>query len=68
MLFRSADIDVGASDHPEFRDWRWVPVGALPALAVPFKRPVYETLVARFASLTGPDVDGAVPPLHRPPG
>jgi putative (di)nucleoside polyphosphate hydrolase len=59
-----ADIDLAASGRPEFRDWKWVPVDALAALAVPFKRQVYETLVARF----GPLADaGQAPgdPLHR---
>lgn len=46
-----ADIDLAGSGHPEFRDWQWVPVAALPALAVPFKRAVYEALVERFAPL-----------------
>jgi putative (di)nucleoside polyphosphate hydrolase len=33
---------------PEFMDWRWEPLDNLPALVVPFKRPVYERVVAEF--------------------
>lgn len=58
-----ADVDIAAGDPPEFRDWQWVPVAALPALAVPFKRPVYEALVDAFGPLTDPV--GAEGPLHR---
>jgi len=64
-----ADIDLAAGGHAEFRDWRWVPVAALPALAVPFKRRVYDSLVAAFGPLAdpggGPCRNGA--PLHRRP-
>lgn len=49
-----ADIDLAASGHPEFSAWRWVPIAALPDLAVPFKRAVYEALVARFGPIAGP--------------
>lgn len=37
--------------HPEFRAWKWVALEELPALAVDFKRPVYEALVREFMSL-----------------
>jgi putative (di)nucleoside polyphosphate hydrolase len=42
-----SDIDV-ATKHPEFGAWRWVPRTDLPRLIVPFKRPVYEAVVAEF--------------------
>lgn len=45
-----ADIDI-ATAHPEFHDWKWVEMAALPALIVPFKRPIYEAVVAEFAWL-----------------
>jgi len=39
-------------DHKaEFDAWRWVPVAELPALVVPFKRGVYEAVVAAFAPI-----------------
>ncbi|HVY14631.1 MAG TPA: RNA pyrophosphohydrolase [Rhodopila sp.] len=42
------DVRLDADDHPEFDAWRWVELAALPALAVGFKRPVYEVLAASF--------------------
>jgi len=36
--------------HPEFRAWRWVDAADLPAIAVPFKRALYEDVVAGFAA------------------
>ncbi len=41
------EIDV-ATGHPEFDDWRWVEVGDLVSLIVPFKRPLYEAVIAEF--------------------
>ena len=35
----------------EFDAWRWAPMRDVPRLIVPFKRPVYETVVAEFAHL-----------------
>lgn len=49
-----SDIDLGATDHPEFRDWKWVPIDALPDLVVAFKRPVYRALVDLFAPFARP--------------
>lgn len=43
-----ADIKLDSDPHPEFDAWRWAPLADLPALAVAFKRPIYETLVASF--------------------
>ena len=42
-----ADIDI-ATEHPEFDAWQWVAPGALCDLIVPFKRAVYEQVVAEF--------------------
>ncbi|WP_026440031.1 RNA pyrophosphohydrolase [Acidocella facilis] len=50
---RDEDIDLTADAHPEFEDWRWVKLSELPALAVAFKRDIYETLARDFASLAG---------------
>ena len=33
---------------PEFDAWRWAPMADLPELIIPFKRPVYEKVVAEF--------------------
>lgn len=42
-----ADIDL-ATDHPEFDAWRWIAPDDLPGLIVPFKRPIYEAVLAEF--------------------
>jgi len=48
----ASEIDV---EHPEgaqeaeFSAWRWEPMQNLPGLVVPFKRAVYERVVAEFA-------------------
>jgi len=51
FLGEDADIDLKAHDPPEFNAWRWVAPEQLPELIVPFKREVYEALVAEFAPL-----------------
>jgi putative (di)nucleoside polyphosphate hydrolase len=48
------EIDVAApagGSHPEFDDWRWERLEKLPDLVVPFKREVYEKVVAAFGHL-----------------
>jgi putative (di)nucleoside polyphosphate hydrolase len=39
---------------PEFIDWRWEAMANLPALVVPFKRKVYEQVVADFSKFAEP--------------
>lgn len=39
--------------HPEFDAWTWKPMHELPDLIVPFKRGVYEQVVAEFRHLAG---------------
>jgi putative (di)nucleoside polyphosphate hydrolase len=39
---------------PEFLAWRWEPMANLPALVVPFKRAVYEQVVAEFSRFAEP--------------
>ena len=46
-----ADIDLAASKHPEFDAWRWVAAEALPDLIVPFKRAIYQAVLAEFTPL-----------------
>lgn len=45
------DIKLDADPHPEFDAWRWARIEELPALAVSFKRAIYEELVREFGSL-----------------
>jgi putative (di)nucleoside polyphosphate hydrolase len=51
------EIDVarpgGGQHEPEFVAWRWEPLRNLPELVVPFKRKVYERVVAAFSHLRG---------------
>jgi len=53
---REIDVTHPPGGHePEFLDWRWEPMQNLPALVVPFKRKVYEQVVAEFSRLAQPD-------------
>jgi putative (di)nucleoside polyphosphate hydrolase len=45
---RDDQIDL-ATEHPEFSDWQWIAPAEVPGLIVPFKRPIYEAVVAEFA-------------------
>lgn len=49
FLGADADIALDRDAHPEFSAWRWVPLRDIPALAVPFKRPIYERIAQDFA-------------------
>ena len=46
---RDADIDI-ATPHPEFRAWKWIKPAHLPDLIVPFKRRLYQDILAEFAA------------------
>jgi len=47
---REIDIAYPAGGHePEFVEWRWEKLPNLPDLVVPFKRNVYERVVAEFS-------------------
>jgi putative (di)nucleoside polyphosphate hydrolase len=53
FLFRfigddAADVDI-ATEHQEFRAWRWADPADLPAMIVPFKRVLYEQVLEAFA-------------------
>ena len=52
------EIDIarpgGGAFKPEFEAWRWRPFESAPALVVPFKRAVYEAVVAAFSNLAQP--------------
>jgi putative (di)nucleoside polyphosphate hydrolase len=47
FLGDDSDIDI-ATEHPEFRAWRWADPADLPALIVPFKKKLYEDVLAAF--------------------
>ncbi|MEH3099666.1 RNA pyrophosphohydrolase [Sphingomonas adhaesiva] len=42
------DIDI-RTEHPEFRAWRWADAADLPHLIVPFKKKLYEDVIAAFS-------------------
>ncbi len=43
-----ADIDI-RTPEPEFRAWRWADPADLPSMIVPFKKALYEQVLAGFA-------------------
>ncbi|HZR62570.1 MAG TPA: RNA pyrophosphohydrolase [Xanthobacteraceae bacterium] len=46
-----SEIDIahpGGAHEPEFSAWRWEKLENVPELVVPFKRPVYDRVVAEF--------------------
>jgi putative (di)nucleoside polyphosphate hydrolase len=45
-----SDIDLDAH-HAEFSDWKWAEFERLPEMIVPFKRAIYEQVVAEFRHL-----------------
>ena len=52
MRFTGTEADINiATEHPEFRSWRWSTVTELSDLIVPFKRDLYEAVLAEFAGL-----------------
>lgn len=54
FLGDDTDIRLDADPDPEFDAWRWVELAVLPELAVPFKRAIYEILVASFERFATP--------------
>jgi putative (di)nucleoside polyphosphate hydrolase len=53
FLGRDEEIRLDLDPHPEFDAWRWARLAELPALAVGFKRPIYEVLARDFARFAG---------------
>ena len=51
---KESEIDVlhpAGGHEPEFAEWRWERMERLPELIIPFKRPVYERVIAEFREL-----------------
>lgn len=49
FAFSGDDADVNIQTaHPEFRAWKWADPAELPAMIVPFKRKLYEAVLAAF--------------------
>ncbi|MDX1974847.1 MAG: RNA pyrophosphohydrolase [Rickettsiales bacterium] len=50
--FDGSDADINIdTEHPEFCEWKWVPIHSLPDVIVPFKRALYQALVDEFHDL-----------------
>ena len=44
-------INITVHAHPEFSEWKWIPMQQLPSVIVPFKRDLYAALVGEFKHL-----------------
>ena len=52
MRFKGVDSEINIeAHHPEFSRWKWAEAQELPKLIVPFKRRIYEGVVAEFGPL-----------------
>ena len=50
LRFLGEDADMRIeTEHPEFRAWKWVEPETLPNLIVPFKRGLYQSVIAEFS-------------------
>jgi putative (di)nucleoside polyphosphate hydrolase len=59
---REIDISPRNGRKAEFDAWRWAPIAEVPREIVDFKRPLYETVVERFAPLAAALAGGALLP------
>jgi putative (di)nucleoside polyphosphate hydrolase len=49
---QESEVDLEPAGHkPEFDAWRWIEMEKLPSIIVPFKRAVYQQVVAAFRHL-----------------
>ena len=54
LRFTGTDSDIDLdTDHPEFEDWKWLPLDQIADMIVPFKRDVYQAVRERFGHLPG---------------
>ncbi|MCK5518113.1 MAG: RNA pyrophosphohydrolase [Alphaproteobacteria bacterium] len=49
FLGQDSDIRLETHTHPEFSQWKWVPIYELLDYIVPFKRTTYERVIKEFA-------------------
>jgi putative (di)nucleoside polyphosphate hydrolase len=55
MRFTGTDKDINvATDEPEFGEWKWLAMEALPRMIVPFKRDTYSKVIEAFHDLAFP--------------
>ncbi|MCK4938849.1 MAG: RNA pyrophosphohydrolase [Rhodospirillaceae bacterium] len=48
---KDSDIILDAHHHPEFSEWKWAEINSLSDLIVPFKRELYNKIVAEFSHI-----------------
>lgn len=53
FLGKDSEINVRTSE-PEFAQWKWLSLAALPRLVVPFKRDTYAKVIQAFRDLAAP--------------
>lgn len=54
LRYLGEDTDIDLTGHkPEFSEWRWISLEALPEVIVPFKRPIYERVILEFSGFGG---------------
>lgn len=51
FIGQDADININAHRWPEFQAWRWVDLGEILDLVVPFKRDTYRKVIEAFRNL-----------------
>jgi putative (di)nucleoside polyphosphate hydrolase len=55
MRFTGSDDDIDVkTDEPEFAEWKWLAMEALPRMIVPFKRDTYTKVIEAFRDLAFP--------------
>jgi putative (di)nucleoside polyphosphate hydrolase len=55
LRFLGTDREINlATPHPEFSEWKWLDIGDLLPLTVPFKRNLYANAIAAFSDLAHP--------------
>jgi putative (di)nucleoside polyphosphate hydrolase len=56
MRFTGTDSDIDvATEEPEFAEWKWLAMEALPRMIVPFKRDTYAKVIETFRDLAFPE-------------
>ena len=55
MRFLGEDSEINvATAEPEFQEWKWLAIEALPRMIVPYKRDTYMQVISTFRDLAGP--------------
>ena len=48
---KDSDVNLNASGHAEFDDWKWTSLKSTTAMIIGFKKNVYERVVSQFSYL-----------------